>query len=184
MVIDERISPRIARDYRNTVRRFLKASNSVVSREAIRGYLRTYLDKAPKTYNNQLCGLRAFICRFLKRPDLMEGFKKAHEPQDYDPLLPTKQQLIKGFNALEDDRERAIYLFYATTGLRRSEVLELKRNPDIDFQMRLVRSKHDTRTKKAGVTFYNEECERYLRKYLDSRADTKTNSLLSVIESS
>lgn len=42
---------------------------------------------------------------------------------------------------------------------------------DVDFEMRCVKAKHDTRTKRAGVTFYNEECEEYLTKYLASRAD-------------
>ena len=37
--------------------------------------------------------------------------------------------------------------------------------------MKAVKSKHDVRTKKAGVTFYNEECEVWLKKYLESRHD-------------
>jgi len=54
--------------------------------------------------------------------------------------------------------------------LRRSEVLNLTRD-DVDFERRCVKAKHDTRTKRAGVTFYNGECETYLRKYLDSRTE-------------
>lgn len=42
---------------------------------------------------------------------------------------------------------------------------------DVDFETRCVKAKHDTRTKRAGVTFYNEECESYLKKYLASRSD-------------
>jgi len=42
---------------------------------------------------------------------------------------------------------------------------------DVDFDTRCVKAKHDTRTKRAGVTFYNSECEEYLRKYLDLRKD-------------
>jgi len=169
--IDERLEPRVSKDYRNIARRFLKHSNGVISRETIRSYLSTYLGKAPKTYNNQLDGLRAFIGRYLKRPELMEGFKKAHLNNDYGIELPTKEQIKKGFEALTDDRERAIYLFYATTGLRTNEALKLNRFEDIDYELRVVKSKHNTRTKKAGVTFYNEECEVWLKKYLASRND-------------
>jgi len=61
-------------------------------------------------------------------------------------------------------------LFYATTGLRRSEGLS-PRKDDIDFEMRCVEAKHNTRIKRAGVTFYNGECETYLKKYLLSRRD-------------
>jgi len=168
--IDERLTNRVSSDYRNIARRFLKASSGMISRETVRAYLTSYIGKAPKTYNNQLDGLRAFIERFLRRPDLMDGFKKAHQSNNYEPELPTKEQLKKGFNALSDDRERAIYLFYPTAGLRNREALELTKN-DIDFELRSVKSKHDTRTKKGGITFYNEECETYLKRYLASRTD-------------
>ena len=163
--------PRVVRDYKNVALRFLKFSNGRVSRETIRGYLQSYLSKAPKTYNNQLCGLRAFIGRFLGLPQLMEGFKKAHENNNHDVKLPTKEQLKKAFESLESDKERAIFMFYATTGLRCTEALQLNRFEDIDYKLRAVKSKHNTRTKKAGVTFYNEECEYYLKKYLSSRKD-------------
>ncbi|MEM2104733.1 MAG: site-specific integrase [Candidatus Bathyarchaeia archaeon] len=101
----------------------------------------------------------------------MEGFKKAHQNCNYEIELPSKEQIKMGFEALSDDRERAIYLFFATTGLRLSEVLNLDRYEDIDFSLRAVKAKHETRTKRAGVTFYNDECEFWLKKYLDSRND-------------
>jgi integrase len=169
--VDERLGARVCKDYKNTALRFLRFSKGLVSRESVRAYLESYLRKAPKTYNNQLCGLKAFVGRFLKRKDLMEGFKKAHEDSHYEVELPSKAQLKKGFEALTDDRERAAYLFYATSGLRRSEGLGLNRFQDLDYGLRAVKSKHDTRTKKAGVTFYNEECEMWLKKYLQSRRD-------------
>jgi intergrase/recombinase len=170
-LVDERLEPRVCRDYKNIALRFLKSCKGEISRESVRAYLSTYLNKAPKTYNNQLDGLRAFICRFLKMPWIMEGFKKAHQNSNYDIVLPSKAQIKAGFEALTDDRERAIYLFYATTGLRLSEGLGLNRFQDIDYGLRAVRSKHDTRTKKAGITFYNAECEQYLKRYLESRND-------------
>lgn len=76
-----------------------------------------------------------------------------------------------GFEALDDDRERAIYLFYATSGLRKSEGLKLNRYEDIDYELQSVKSKHNTRTKKAGVSFFNDECQLVLKKYLASRTD-------------
>ena len=126
------------------------------------------MEKAPKTYNNIIDGLRAFIQRYLRKPELMNGFKHSHVPSNYERHLPTKEQLKKGFEALETDKEKAIYLFIATTGLRRSEVWNLTKD-DVNFETRCVKSKHDTRTKRAGATFYNKECETYLKKYLNSR---------------
>lgn len=52
------------------------------------------------------------------------------------------------------------------------ELRGLNRFDDVDYHLRAVKSKHNTRTKKAGVTFYNEECETYLKRYLDSRTDS------------
>jgi len=169
--IDERLEARVCRDYRNTALRFLRFAKGEVSQESVRAYLSSYVDKAPKTYNNQLCGLRAFVMRFLKRKELMEGFKKAHEDGRYEVELPTKVQIRRGFEALSGDKERAIYLMYATSGLRQMELRRLSRS-DVNFGLRAVKSKHNTRTKKAGVTFYNEECEVYLKKYLSSRRDS------------
>ena len=171
LLVDERLEPRVCKDYKNIALRFLKFSKGEISRESVRAYLSTYIDKAPKTYNNQLDPLRALICRYLKMPWIMEGFKKAHVNSNYEIELPSKDQIRRGFEALTDDRERAIYLFYASTGLRLSEGLRLNRFEDIDYELRAVKSKHDTRTKKAGLTFYNSESELYLKKYLASRQD-------------
>jgi integrase len=169
--VDERLEPRVCKDYKNTALRFLRFIDGEISRESIRAYLQSYLNKAPKTYNNQLCGLKAFIERFLKHPELTQGLKKAHENSNYEIELPSNAQLKKGFEGLTDDRERAIYLFYATTGLRHSEGLGLNRFEDIDYENRIVKSKHNTRTKKAGVSLYNAETEIWLKKYLASRQD-------------
>ncbi len=163
---------RVAKFYRNVVRRFLRSGSGVVSEHSVREYLKGYLNMAPKTYNNQLDGLRAFINRFLGCPEIMVSFRKAPVPDNYDIILPTKEQLQAGFESLMDDRQRAIYLFTATTGLRRGEVWGVE-IPDVDFETRAVKSKHQTRTKRAGVTFYNSECEDYLLDYFNARDDGK-----------
>ena len=67
------------------------------------------------------------------------GFEKAHEESGEEIQLPNKAQLRKGFEGLTDDRERALYLFYATTRLRCSEVLKLNRFQDIVYQLRAVK---------------------------------------------
>jgi integrase len=54
-------------------------------------------------------------------------------------------------------------LLYATSGIRKSEALKLCEN-DIDRALRCVKPKHDTRTKKAGVSFFNNECAIYISK--------------------
>lgn len=66
---------------------------------------------------------------------LMQGFKKAHvDYYNREVQLPTKKQLWKAFGALKDDRERAIFLLCASSGLRRSELLKLTFD-EVDFEM-------------------------------------------------
>jgi integrase len=152
---------RVAKDYYRMARRYLKFCKGVVSEETVRAFLSQFLRLKPKTYNNMLYGLRSFVGHYLNRMDIMERFKRVWQPMSYERVLPTKQQLKRAFESLTCDLERALFLFYATTGLRRSEVLKL-REENIDRKLRCVKPNHDTRTKKSGVTFYNEECKRYL----------------------
>jgi integrase len=156
-----------------TVRRFLNHSGGLVNRETIRNYLKYYVSKKPSTYNNQLKGLRAFIMRYLGRPEIILGFRKAPVLDNFDEVvLPSKEQLKQGFSSLLCDREKAVFMLYKDSGLRRSELLQIQKD-DIDVSLRSVKSKHNTRTKRAGITFYTEETETFLNNYLESRIDNK-----------
>lgn len=83
----------------------------------------------------------------------------------------SKSQVKAGFYSHPDLDSKAIYLFTATTGLRKVEILSLLKE-NIDFEMRAVRPNHFTRKKRSGVTFYNQEAERWLLGYLGSREDS------------
>ena len=171
--IDERLSKRVVNDYKYIIRRFLKQSQGLINRKTLRSYLQNYIPKKPSTYNNQLKGLRAFIMRYLRRPEIIFGFKKTPILNYFDETaLPSKEQLKQAFSSLHHDREKAIFMFYKDSGLRRTELLQLEKD-DIDMRLRSVKSKHNTRTKRAGITFYTEETETFLNRYLDSRIDNK-----------
>jgi integrase len=141
------------------VRRLLEKSDYVISYESISTYLRGYLDKAPKTYNKQITGLRRFVRDFLRLPKLITSFKMAlvDTCQFYEDL-PSKPQVKEGFNGLENVMAKTIYLFTATTGLRKSEILSLTKS-QVDFESRAVIPNHFTRKKRSGITFYNTETE-------------------------
>ena len=154
-----------------TTRRYLEHARYVVSYETIASYLETYLDKAPQTYNRQIVVLRHFLKDFLGREELISPFKLAPVDEAGDLVeLPTKTQVAKGASALKDARAKAIYLFIATSGLRKKEVLGLSKE-NISFETRAVIPRHYTRKKRSGVTFYNEEAEKCLKEYLASRND-------------
>ncbi|NHJ33596.1 MAG: site-specific integrase [Asgard group archaeon] len=171
--IDERLTRRMVKQYQHTATRLLKHSKGNICRDSVRSYLQRYLSLKPSTYNNQIKGLRAFIMRYLGRPEVILGFRKAPLLNCYETItLPSKEQLRLGFGTLSDDREKAIFMLFKDSGLRRTELLELEKS-DIDTSLRLVKSKHNTRTKRAGITFYTSETEEYLQRYLDSRDDDK-----------
>lgn len=83
--------------------------------------------------------------------------------------IPSKEDLQRFYEALEKPIEKALFLFYATTGLRKREVLSLKLS-DVDFNKRMVMLNcHNGQTKQSYVSFYNEETEKTLHEYLANR---------------
>ncbi len=171
MTVNMRLEKKTVRETKCNVHRYLKSSKYVVNYETVSNYLKTYMNKSSRTYNAQLTSLRRFVRDFLHAPANILDFKMA--PIDLlgkNITLPTKEQLRKGFEALNDDGERALYLFTATTGLRRSEILNLTKEK-IDFTLRSVIPQHFTRVKRSGITFYTDETEKYLNNYLTSRND-------------
>ena len=173
-----RLAPVTVQTSLQIVKRFLANANGVVSYEAIKSYLATYIDKAPKTYNSQITNLRRFVRDYLGHKELIESFKLAPVDEIGKPInLPTKEQLRRGFKAQKDDRGRAIYLFTATCGLRKCEILALVRK-NIDLKLRCVRAEHYTRKKRSGITFYNDETEVWIKKYWRNRNDNNSKAFV------
>ena len=145
---------------------FFSGDLTDVKVEDIRRFLSNFSEHSPSTYRNVVKALRRFFRDFMGRPDLMQSFRMP--PKGYQPKrVPSKEEIKAGFNALRTDKQRAIYLLYATTGLRTNELATL-RMEDIDFDKRMIMPNADGgRTKHAYLTFYNEEAERYLKKYLE-----------------
>jgi len=82
--------------------------------------------------------------------------------------LVSKTQVRKGFYGLSKTVAKVLYLFTATTGLRKTEILTLKRS-QVNTQTHAVIPQHFTRKKRSGITFYNSETAGYLRKYMFER---------------
>ena len=170
--LNMRLAPRTIRDTLQDVSRFLERSNWIVNYETISDYLKLYLGKAAWAYNSQIVSLRRFINVYLGRPELIEQFKTAPvNDVGYNDNLPTKSQVRAGFRSQICALDRAFYLFVATTELRKGEILGLNRD-SINLETRAVRPNHHTRTKRSGITFYNDETWKWLKRYLSKRADS------------
>ena len=148
-------------------RRFLEALNTTLDAltvQDIRDYLSTLSRLNPSTYSNVVKSLRRFVRDFLGKTELMKTFKLPYI--EFQPkLIPTKEQIKGGYCALRTDKQRLIYLLYAVTGLRHGELRTLKL-ADIDLETRSIRAKHDSLTKRSFCTFWNDEADDLLRKYL------------------
>jgi integrase len=99
---------------------------------------------------------------------LVESFKFPRPP--FKPKhIVTKEQLQTFYDCLELPKEKALFLLYATSGLRRNEVICL-RPENVDFNNRMITPcVHEGNTKRSWVSFFNVEAKKALNEYLASR---------------
>jgi integrase/recombinase XerD len=91
--------------------------------------------------------------------------------------IVNKEDLIRFCNAIETPKEKALFLLYATSGLRRQEILSLKPE-DVDFEKRMITpNNHLGETKKSWCSFYNEEAEEALNEYLATKKQSRSKRI-------
>ena len=166
LLVKKRLSSRTIQDSVQAAERLLKQSNYTVSANTLEAYMSSYIDGSPSTYNGQLVRLRRFM-DYLDLGELIEDYVAAPVPITYSEL-PTTAQVRKGFEAQRTPERRAYFIFTATTGLRRGEILGLEREK-VSPRTRCVIPEHYTPTKRSGITFYSEEAEPYVNPYIEGR---------------
>ncbi len=138
LIVDLRRSKKTAYEHTYYMRRFLNkldVSPEMVSSNDVRKYLKS-LKVSSAQYKNILIALKVFFRDFLKRPDVVESFRFPH--QVYKPKhIVSKEELRMFYEALESPKEKALFLLYATSGLRRQEILSLTPE-DIDFEKHMI----------------------------------------------
>jgi len=144
-----------------------------VTKSELRQYLKNIKDSmAPSTYKNVLSSLKRYYRDFLDMKELVTSFKF---PQlAFKPIrVPSKDQLRTFYQALESPRDRTLFLVYASSGLRNSEVLSLNRFRDVDFKNRtLTPRKEGNQSKNVWISFYNQEAEKELQSYLENNTNS------------
>jgi len=143
-----------------------------ITTDDIRRYLYSrYQHLKPASYGNDLKALKRFFRDYLKRPQLVETFKFPRTP--FKPkTIPSQQDLVHFYHALPTIKDQALFLVYATSGLRRMEVLSLTHD-EIDLQKRMIiPSNHQPNsTKNTWISFFNAEAQHDLEQYLRTRND-------------
>jgi integrase len=146
-----------------------------VTVEDVREYLKN-LKISSAQYKNILMALKVFFRDFLKAPEVVASFKFPHQVFKPKQIL-NKEQIVQFYKNLETAKEKALFMLYATSGLRRDEVLSL-RPEDIDFDNRMITpDNHEGETKKSWVSFYNVEAERALKEYLTTKRHSRSQRL-------
>jgi integrase/recombinase XerD len=171
--VDLGLAESTAKEYKRKMRRFFKAVDkpaSSITTEDIRGYLKPLSNGSANSYGNALKPIKRFFRDYMRMGDVVESFK-FRKIQLKPIVVPTKDQLKRFYRALRTSRARALFLMYASTGLRKMELLSLTRD-DIDWEKRMViPNDHDGGTKRSWVTFFNDEAELALKEYLATRKD-------------
>jgi integrase len=94
-------------------------------------------------------------------------------------ILPSKEQLKTFFDALPSQKYKIIFLMLASSGLRISELLSAK----IDRNNRmLIPESHNGGTKKAWLSFYNDETKSLLNEYQGKLFETSRNTVAHVFK--
>ena len=168
MTLNQRLSKGTIEKTMYRIRAFVRKYGPEFSYKTISKNLQTYLHKAPATYNSEILALKR-LAKYLNNEDLLKSFK--HAPVDIIPqYTPTTKEIRAGYSALIEIKQKAIYLFLASTGLRKGELQNLTLDK-IDWENRCVKADHFTRTKRSGITFFNQETEQILQQYLSEREE-------------
>jgi integrase/recombinase XerD len=171
-MIDLQLTEDTAKNHRAKIRRFLAwvINRGEFSQQAVREYLGQFSGRNVYTYANHLKSLKVFCRDFLKKPEYVESFKFPTAP--FRPKkIPTKPEIQRFFKSLDNLKDEALFLLYASSGLRRQEVLSLE-TADLNFETCMISPKpHNGRTKHTWLTFFNVECADTLKRYLSSRKD-------------
>jgi integrase len=175
-IVDLQLRESTAKVHTRLIKKFLKTirkAPNTVTKEDLRQYLKIIkTNMAPYTYKNHLSALKRFYRDFLGMDYLVNTFK--YPSISFKPKkVPPKAELQEFYKELQTPRARALFLLYATSGLRNSEILNLHRFQDIDYENRMLTpNKEGNQSKHTWISFYNVEAEKELKAYLVSRKDS------------
>lgn len=140
-IVDLQLMESTAEVHTRLIKKFLKTiqkAPNTVTREELREYLKPIKENmSAYTYKNNLAALKRFYRDFLGMKHLVNSFK--YPTRNFIlKRVSKKPELVSFFKALKSSRARALFLLYATSGLRKSEILSLDRFQDIDYDSRML----------------------------------------------
>jgi integrase len=122
------------------------------------------------TYSAFIKAIRRFFRDYLNKPELAT-FKFPTIPFTPKMLMFEKEDLQRFHEAIQHPVVKMLFMGYCVTGLRRNDLLYLKKN-ELFLKDRMIIKNNASTTKHRWVTFYNEELGEKLFPYLESRTDS------------
>ena len=154
------------RTYKSSLTIFFSRVGKPITEDSIRKFLYDYNDEYPNksTYAAMLKAIKCFFKKYLKS-DITDSFRYPKIP--YQPKkVPTQKQLQEFYRALPSLKKKALFLLYASSGLRRGEILSMSME-DLDLNRRIIiPAVHSGNTKRSWIGFFNEEAKEVLVAYL------------------
>ena len=173
MTVQRELTENTASCHYYRVRKFLRSiPDRPVSQRTIEEFLSRISVKSSKA--GYLKALKLFFGGFRGERFLVDGFKYPVPDENPTPC-PSDKAVREVFWALEDPIEQTFYLLCATSGLRRGEIRALTPR-DVDAELRCIAPGKVRRTKKTGISFYNEEAEELILENVPSLLDGESRA--------
>ena len=149
--------------YTSKIRAFMQ-NRDCVSDKDIQNYIEKKKQESCLDYvSNIISAFKAYF-RDYKGLRSMDDYKHPSSPLRMKQEI--EQSSVKTFiEAIDNSAVKCAALLLATSGLRKNEVLWLRKG-DIKRELRcIIPACHSGETKHSGITFYNDEAELCLREY-------------------
>lgn len=156
------------------VRTFLRNRDFVTDKD-IQVYIQNKKEKCKPDYvSNIISAFKAYF-REYKGLSWMDGYKHPSSPLRLKPEIEP-EKVRQFIETIDDLGVKCVALFLATSGLRRGEVLSLKKS-DVNRSLRCIMPGcHSGVTKHSGITFCNEEAEFCLQEYEENQTKNEKES--------
>ena len=138
-------------------------------------------NKPPKTQQAELSTIKGFFTHYdiSLRPSIWDTIRKRNHIKNRtitEDFVPTNEELKKVLIHTTNCKDRALFTFCATTGMRIDEVLSIEVS-DINWEMRHVHIRESiSKTRTERDTFFTEEVKTILLEWLKERPKFLTNS--------
>ena len=160
--------------YTSKIRTFILNKKTVTDRD-----IQEYIEKKKQEccsddVSNIISAFKAYF-RDYKCLTFMNGYRHPSGPLKFkEEIEPSKVRRF--IEAVDDLTVKCIAILLASSGLRKSEVWNLRKS-EVNRELRcIIPHCHSGETKQSGISFYNEEAETVLQEYLKKEKVLKNNN--------